>query len=153
MSAMAVVIIVLVFAMILGPVFLMRPSPRQKRLSRWRQTAIENGFSVTMRKVDEDSLAEYRYLWAGKAKRSHWRLIKKSYVHDIHFLGYWQWDSQGRPTQSMLNTLSQSLSTLPEGVKLIEGSEVGLSCCWDERGTEEDFKALMDGIKNIVEDH
>lgn len=150
MSALPIIIVILVVAMIVGPIMMMQPSAREKRVSHWRQTAIEEGFSVRMRKVEQSNHAEYIYPWANKAKRASWTLTKQNYVHDIHFLDYWEWDGTGRPSTAMLESLAEYIKTLPAGASLIEANAAGMACCWDEQGSDADFRTILDGLKSIA---
>lgn len=93
----AVVIVVLVIAMAVGPVMLMQPSGRQRRLAKLRTAALGEGIRVSVSawpsKAGDCPIGAMRYgLPYGSDEREATKvlLVRKNYQHELHLAGVWQ---------------------------------------------------------------
>ena len=147
MNWFAILITVLVLAMMIGPVMLLQPNKRQKRLAQLRTRAAQLGLHVKMAKFENESIAVYEKPWnlseKQKSKIVEWRLQKMSYEHDIHVAKYWQLTSERPLPESIKDSLQDWLERLPEGVQGIEVTRLGARCYWNEMGGLQTLESLQ----------
>lgn len=158
-----IVIILIVIALIVGPVRMMQPSPAQKQRENLRLAARARGVHFAMRNLpqqaDEQSapgLIPVYFLPPTKnLTEKGWMLLRANYAHDIHFLGAWAWRTDTRPSQAELDLLSARLPSMPESVRALSAGSEGICVFWPEVGGEaaltqiiqllEDLKAAAEG--------
>ncbi len=78
-------------------------------------------------------------------------LVRTQYPHDIHFLGWWAWQTNERPAEALLSILTSHLPGLSSLVFAVSISEQGVCIYWSEKGGEEELEkiiALLDELKN-----
>lgn len=155
MSLSVIVIILLVIAMMLGPVMLMQPTPGQKRLARLRQEATKRGLKVGLATIEDETAATYRIGWPATAdevcKNANWRLLRQKYAHEIHFLEFWDWDGGSQPPEAVQSVLARFVPRLPKSIVAVEIDNHGVCCYWDERGGEKTLHALADWLVEVSE--
>lgn len=137
MTWMPWLIIGLALCMILGPIMLLKPSPRQQRLAKLRALAPKLGLKIHMAHLGGEERAVYQLPWPVGKKRYHcldWCLERKTYIHDIHLCQYWYWVDNKIPDPEVVQLLRQQLPLLPESINGVAANSQGLSCFWDERG-------------------
>ena len=139
-----VVIIVIVIAMMVGPIFMMRPSGRDAREAKQRDKARELGLSVYLSKLPSESsiqhantYAMYSLAWPEKKLKNNdnvpkWTLEQKKYEHDIHFQGRWDWFDGRKAPEENHASLRDFLNDAPLGVVALASTQSGLGVYWDE---------------------
>lgn len=143
-----VVIIVVVVAMMVGPIFMMKPSGKGAREARQRDKARELGLSVCLNKLPSEigvqhanTYAVYSLDWLSKKLKNNnvprWVLEQKKYAHDIHFKGRWDWFDGRKAPEKYYAHLHDFLNDVPLGVVALASTQAGLSVYWDESLYEE----------------
>lgn len=155
MNWIAIIIVCLAMAMVIGPIMIMQPSKRQRYLARLRAKAAEHGLTVQMSKIKEDTVAVYEKPWplTEKVKRriEPWRLDRMSYVHDIHIADYWHLTSATDVPVGVKSVLPAKLAELPEGVQAVEVTRLGVRCYWNERGGEQALQTLANWLEDFTD--
>ena len=145
MSIWVLVLLLGVVAMVVGPVMLLQPSPQDRRQAELRARARRLGLIVRLETLpvqatDADAperLPVYRLpaqLQRGNGQSQPWQLLRAAYRHDMHFLGDWRWQGQGRPGQGVLEALEAFLPELPRSVLAVGGDSRGCYLAWTEEG-------------------
>ncbi len=140
MTWVPVVIVGLVIALAVGPVMMAMPSKRQSYLAGLRKKAQELGFHIQLTSIDSGSnserLAAYRLLWDDKQKVVAWRVLRKGYVHEMHFCGEWAWDGDEgvNVPASLLGWLQSNLPDLPDQIRAVGADSAGVTLYWREQG-------------------
>ena len=137
-----IVIILVVIALILGPIRMMQPSPEQKKREKLRLAARANGVHFAMRNLPQQAdeqeapgLIPVYFLPPTKSQTEKgWMLVRANYEHEIHFLGWWAWQNDVRPLSAELNILSEHLNDLPQSVRGISAGTEGICVFWSEQG-------------------
>lgn len=153
MNTVVIVVIVLVVAMILGPVAMLRPSSAQKRKSALRQGARELGLYVGVRRMParatDTQPPEHLPVYCVPAKAMpSWCLVKTAYAHDLNYEQWWQPLKQ-KPPVAVEQKLTNILKSLPNGVECISSTEQELAIFWKERGDFEAVKVLADVLNTL----
>jgi hypothetical protein len=155
MSWFIVFLLFLVFAMMVGPILLVQPSHRDRRIAALRAKAVELGLKVTLQSLERGLTPVYERRWPSleKSKRTNveWVLERQTYTHGIHFADWWQWLGQGRPPAAVLPILEERLAELPESVSDVEATPLGLRCYWSEKGGEPVLLQLAEWLKVTAE--
>ncbi len=130
-------IIALVFAMVVSPIFWIMPSPRQKKLMQFRQRAMALGFQV---KVCELPQTERERVRREEPKQGvmyllSWQQKRKTEMYQ-HLLIRTEIDTATaeRIWTPMEEKLRQALLELPVQVKAIECATPGVAIYWTEQG-------------------
>lgn len=138
MSWSVILILLLVFAMMLGPIMMLKPSRRQQQIAQLRQTAARLGLRVELQTLGGRQLAVYSVAWPREAGQKFpgvgWALDKAGYEHGIHFDGRWQWRDKRAAPEPLQAGLHEALRHLPAGVEAVEATPLGLGCLWTESG-------------------
>ena len=139
-----VIIIVVVVAMMVGPIFMMKPSGRDAREAKQRDKARELGLSVCLNKLPSEiglqqanTYAIYSLAWPAKKLKNdesvpRWTLEQKKYEHDIHFKGRWDWFDGRKAPEKDHAALLGFLNGVPVGIVALSSNQAGLSVYWDE---------------------
>lgn len=155
MSWLAIVIVCLSMAMIIGPIMIMQPTSRQRNLAKLRTKAAKMGLRVHMLKLRDDAIAAYELRWpfSEKVKKRilSWQVEKMSYEHDIHLARYWHVSGEQALPAELQKALPAMLAKLPEGVRVVEVTRVGVRCYWNERGGEQTLQALAAWMDEFVQ--
>ncbi len=139
MSLTAIVVTVLVACMALGPVLLLRPSPRQKRIAALRAKASGLGLAVRLHNFEDTPIANYLVRWPSALKWPHdceVQLMLKSYQHELHVNGYWEVhpSSLDPHLKKVLQKWLPQVQEDVQGVKSLEINSAGVSASWGEQG-------------------
>lgn len=139
-----VVIIVVVIAMMVGPICMMRPSGRDAREVKQRDKARECGLNVYLSKLPSEAniqhaktYAIYSLTWPEKELKNNdkiqkWTLEQKKYEHDIHFQGRWDWFGERKAAKQYYASLHEFLNDAPLGVVGLASTQAGLGVYWNE---------------------
>lgn len=136
-------------ALIIGPILLMQPSALQRREATMRLLAAEQGLRVHLQpppegaSVPPDLRMAAMYCLPCKNRddaKDTWVLVKKSYSHELHWSGFWDWQtSSSRLNKKDFNTC---LQRVPDTVFAIANGPQGLCCYWLEKGGEEAVQSI-----------
>lgn len=130
----------------LGPVMMMQPSKKERRLARIRNTAIANKLKVQSH-VDEkgEMYAVYTKPWPDSVLQAlkssqfpEWRLNRMAFTHGIHFHSVWDWDNKTKTSSVSQGELAPILDSAHVDIAAIEVNRFGASVHWNEymRGRE-----------------
>lgn len=154
MSYWSILFILLAIAMAVGPIMIMQPSRRDRRLAALRQTAATLGMHVRMSDYEGKPVAVYSLPVDLLKTTPKWQLIKQLYSHDIHFYQQWQLSAKSDDIPDAIHTqLKQFIDELPDDIIGIEVSSKMLGVWWKERSTSmgaEELKALLERFHHIL---
>lgn len=158
MSLSLILIIILVIALILGPIAMLIPKPEMRRREALRLKARSQGLRFTLRKLpilktDTESLpAMPCYFLPPLAQSStlqEWVLMRMPYAHEGHFYRDWDWLGDYRPTQETQAFLQQQVPSLPEGVRALGYGAAGVTLFWNEKEGEAILGQLVQLLTGI----
>jgi type II secretory pathway pseudopilin PulG len=157
MSLWVIVIIVVTIAMVVGPVAMLQPSKRDRRLTELRQAAAQKGIRVRLASLQlasgKQNLAVYSVsLPTSDTPYHEWLLIHQSFVHEMHFSGQWDWDNAQSPAPSHMHAgLQQYIQQLDQHIVGIEVTQHSVGVYWSERGaTIEHIESLLQQVKDTI---
>ncbi|HSX83842.1 MAG TPA: hypothetical protein VLE50_00490 [Cellvibrio sp.] len=155
MSWFVVFLLFSVFAMMVGPILLMQPTQRDRKIAALRAKAGDLGLKVTLQSQERRLIPVYERRWPSleKSKRVgvEWLLERQTYSHGIHFADWWQWRGADRPPTAVLPILEERLAALPESVSDVEATPLGLRCYWSEKGGEPVLLQLAEWLRSTAE--
>ncbi len=162
---MVYLIIILAMAMVVGPVLLIRPSPKEKRIARFRSLVMEAGIKVEpislmsneyYQRVSERNLHVADYQWV------RYRRISKEGEPGSTVRGQW---TQRKDRQGLLLWEPDPVTlTEPEGIKTyidqwrenqdmrflaVEFGPRTVSVVWTEEGSVEDVQKLISMLEAL----
>lgn len=151
------VALILVIAIILGPISMLRPSPGQKRKEALRLYASKEGVRFSMRrlpalKTDINQAASIPVYYLPPPKIQdipEWILMRTHYQHEGNFYLEWDWQSDVRPNEAATNLLKTYLPQLPESVRAISHGSLGLCVFWQEKEDLEMLNLLIEMLKTL----
>ncbi|UTF60947.1 hypothetical protein [Gilvimarinus sp. DA14] len=146
MNTITIIIMLLVAAMVIGPVAMMRPSPAQKKREAIRAYAFKQGLGVSVRRVPRiaTDLEEPPLLptYSVKVKNGEaWALRRAPFSHESHLAQYWHF-TQGRAASATEDFLCAYLPTLSKRVAAVTSASGELSVAWHESFAEADVDSL-----------
>lgn len=157
MSFWPIVLIVLAVAMAIGPIMLMQPSSRDKRLADLRQKAALAGLSIRMSDYGQGdqktAVAVYSSHTNLPKNIPSWSLLRRPYKHEIHFYGVWEWQSDNRVSDNNSAKLRSFLDKLSDDIVGVSVSEKNVSIWWQEKSskiTVGDIKTFLDELAIIA---
>jgi hypothetical protein len=136
------IILILAFAIVIGPISMLRPSPAQQRKEQLRLHASKQGVRFSMRRLpilktdmDQPATVPVYYLPALPNARDvpEWILMRTTYVHEGNFYQEWDWQTDVRPSDAASSLLKAYLPQLPASVLAISCSNLGVSVFWMEK--------------------
>lgn len=144
----AMLVIVLVVALMLGPILWLKPSARDSRLASLRQRAAQNGLTVQMQPLPaalgEGSAAVYFAHWQNPHRlQTGWRLELRSMCHEMYFAGKWDWYREQPAPAAAWDTLRRLLQQLPGDATAVDCSDIGLGIQWREASGDDGFNILQ----------
>ncbi len=155
MTWTVVLIIVLVFAMMLGPLLLLKPNRHQQQLAALRLEAAQRGLRVELQKILGRTVAAYELRWPRDERQKfggeEWALEKQTYTHEIHMAGVWQWRGQHRAPANLVPLLEESLQALPSTVVAIEATRLGLRAYWTEAGGRAEYARVLAWLERYAQ--
>jgi hypothetical protein len=137
-----VIIMIVVVAMVVGPIMMMRPSPAQKHTEQLRAAALAQGIGVSVRNLPQQAteiekpaaVPVYFFPPVNHHLKDDWFLLRTHYAHDMHFLNWWAWQGEWRATDNEQAVLREYLPLLPESVRGISLGSKGVCIYWQEQG-------------------
>jgi len=152
-----VVAIVLVVAMLVGPIMMLQPNSHQKRLARLRSLAAKHGLQIHIAQNpasgDPRQIAVYSFrLPPGDYNHitlKPWSLSRQNLEHELNFFADWDWVGAGRPNREKRQPLRDWLLELPAAIRAVEVEEHRLSVYWTESGLFSDEDWEVSSSKSI----
>jgi hypothetical protein len=142
------IILIVAFAIVIGPITMLRPSPGLRRKEQLRLYASKQGLRFSMRRLpalktdmDQPTPMPVYYLPPTSKNREvpEWILMRTSYAHEGNFHSEWDWQTEVRPSNATCGLLKDYLPNLPASVLAISYSNLGFSVFWLEN---EDIQVL-----------
>jgi len=150
MSYWPIIFIALFIVMAVGPIMMMRPSRRDKRLAALRQEASSSGLHVRMSDYKGSLVAVYSMSVDLPKSTPSWQLIKQSYSHDIHFYNRWQKSENSVIIPSGLEgPLKSYIDNLSEDIVGIEVSKTVVGVWWQEHPNTETIKQIKSSLERL----
>lgn len=157
------IILILAFAMVIGPIAMLRPNPAQQRKEQLRLHASKRGVRFSMRRlpvlktdVDQPATMPVYYLPPPPKVREvpEWILMRTTYAHEGNFYQEWDWQTDVRPSDATCSLLRTYLPQLPASVSAISGGNSGISVFWLEKEGVEILDLLIEMLAKLHEaDH
>lgn len=152
------IILIVAFAIVIGPIAMLRPSPAQQRKERLRLYASKQGLRFSMRRlpvlktdIDQPATMPVYYLPPPpKAPEvSEWILMRTSYTHEGNFYQEWDWQTDVRPSDATCSLLRTYLPQLPASVPAISSGNLGISVFWLEKEGVEILDLLIEMLTKL----
>lgn len=147
-----VIIIILVIAMMVGPIMIMQPSKQQKRLAALRMKAQKMGLRVNGSSVKTQSGQPCWFYWLAISENTQLApvsLQRKNYDHGLHIAKHWALEGSAlESTTADVTYLESFLETLPNSVFGVEINDHALGVYWSEQGGE----AVLDQLYAAMEE-
>lgn len=155
MSVTAIIIVVLVICMAVGPIMMLQPSKRQKRIAGLRTAAAKHGFKVHMARLNDSNIAVYTKSWPADDKKIYsgepLTLTRKGYAHGLHLSQYWQLNCAKDLSEAARSRLETLLTSLPDKVSGVEITPGGPGLYWLETGGEQQLAEVEAWLRSASE--
>lgn len=154
---MAYLVVLLAIALVLGPVFWLRPSPAQKRQARVRMAARAQGLDVRLTDLPQTHRAAVRRedVRQGVVYRLPVfdpRTVISLKHRCVREPGAVEWEDEGDELPAALrDRLAQMLAQMPDDAVAVEIGPQGPAVFWGERGGEEMVRHLAAQLKALRE--
>ena len=158
-----IIIMVIAFSLVVGPIMMLRPDPLQQKKERMRMMAYEKGIRFSVKNLPQQvseiekqaPVSVYFFAPNKKCKDSDWLLLRTNYAHEMHFLNCWAWQSSERATPAEQAVLEHYLPLLPASVRAGSVGSLGVCVYWFERGGEQvlvQIIELLEALKDLQPD-
>lgn len=155
MNIWALILIVCAVAMVIGPIAMMQPSQRDRRLMGLRQAAAQKGIGVRLATLELSSGAKSVAIYSlplpkSDKPRAEWSLIKQPFEHEFNFHGHWDWgDKKNRASDADNETIRNQLMALDDSIVGIELANAGIGVYWSEKELGiDDIETILVRLKN-----
>jgi len=134
-----IIFIIGAIALAVGPVMMMQPSQRIRRLSALRQAAAQLSIRVRLSTITlplgKKEVAVYSIsLPTSDAVRPSWILIKQDYTHGANFHNDWDWENQKQIASSFqYGILRDILDLLDDSIVGLEMTQNAVGVYWQEK--------------------
>lgn len=150
-------LVVIIFAMVISPIFWLMPSRRQRYQMELRKIALHEGLRVRIEKfeLNGEKIPAVAYRWFrdadNKVKTHRFRLAHVSRLEKEQleargeaFVDDWLWLERPIPdvSEEQLEALKSVLTELPEDAMIFEAGTATITLWWRENGTEEQVQAF-----------
>lgn len=152
------IIVIIAFAMVIGPISMLRPNPAQRRKEALRLHGSKLGLRFSMRQLpllktdmDQSPAMPVYYLPPKDKSRAvpEWILVRTSYEHEGNFYREWDWQSSVRPDANVCDLLKCYLPELPTSVPAISQGNLGTCVFWSEKEGVETLDLLIKMLNDI----
>ena len=129
-----VVIVLLVLAMMIGPIMLMQPTKEQRDLAELRTYARSKGLQVSASKITSQSGDLCWFYWRPLAEKNQlpaMLLERKPYAHGLHVAQYWSFTGQ---KVEVSQEIEHFLQRLPSAISAFEINAHAVGVHWSEGG-------------------
>lgn len=165
-------LIVFILALIVGPILILLPSPRQKEQMAFRAEAKARGITVELCTVEDPHpnpesylsatgkpldpvikciayrIARKRPLHWRRTPRISWTLIRTQDAHSADLPGGWEWNEPADELpENLTQALAKELPRLPEDVITVAESNYIVSVNWREKGGSD----ALEGVCSFLE--
>ncbi|WP_394201812.1 hypothetical protein [Marinagarivorans algicola] len=145
-----IVIVVLVVAMMIGPVMIMQPTKGQKRLAALRRYAAAQGLHVNASQIKTSDDTVCWFYWLPLAEKDQlpiMRLERQNYAHGLHVAKYWAFKT---PETEVPQAIERFLLTLPPSVCGFETKTHAVGVHWSEAGGQKNLDTWLPGLQSLV---
>lgn len=158
MSIWFFVLLVFIFAVILGPIAMLRPKPGQKRKEQLRLRASSQGVRFGMRRLpprktdmEASPVLPVYFLPPPPAilSMTDWVLMRTDYEHEGNFYKEWDWQGDARPGPEISEKLQLLLPELPLSISAIIQGKSGTCIFWRETEGEEVLEKVIDILRSL----
>lgn len=152
------VLLIFIFALVLGPVAMLRPKPGQKRREQLRLQASSQGVRFGMRRLparktdmEAPPVSPVYFLPPPSALQSmaDWVLMRTDYEHEGNFYKEWDWQGDARPAAAISETLKCLLPELPLSISVIIQGKSGTCIFWRETEGEETLMKVIEILRSL----
>ena len=155
MTLWPIILIALAVVMAIGPVMMMQPTTRDRRLASLRHEAAQSGLHIRMDEYEKNghtrAVAVYTYQVSLPKKTPTWSLLRRSYEHEIHFHATWEWQLTNKKISHQKNDqLHQFLDQLPDDIVGLEVNEMMVGIWWLEKPSTMTIKTLKLLLQQLV---
>ena len=154
MSFWPLLLIVFAIIMAIGPIMLMQPSNKDKRLANLRQKAVQMGLQVRMNDYSKGeqkiTVAIYTYPVNLSKNAPCWSLVRRAYEHEIHFHGVWEWQSSTILANRRLPDLQCFIDKLSDDIVGLEVNHSGVGIWWQEKPSTMTIKELRGLLEELA---
>lgn len=142
MNIFAIALVIGTIALVVGPIMMMQPSQRDRRLTALRQAAAQKKMGIRLTDITlssgTTSLAVYSLSLsiADMEDREplHWSLVQQAFEHDVHFEGFWDWqDKRYQAPAKHHSLLREQVRALDDSVVGIELTPGSVGIYWTEQ--------------------
>jgi hypothetical protein len=154
MNVYAVIVILLVIAMVVGPVSMMQPNRSQRRREQLRRRAREMGLTVSLLPPPplatdtEPPAAMPVYSLITSSAQPCWSVRRTEYAHESHLNQWWQFVG-ATPPEPLLSRIQNTLKDLPSGVLALRMSSRQIEAFWRESGDEQAVAQLLECLREL----
>lgn len=155
MDSITLIIVLLVAAMVIGPVAMLRPSAGQKKREQQRQYVVAKGLGVTLRALPklatdmEEAGLLPTYTLQIKGGET-WTLRRASFAHESHLAEYWQFVGSGRPSAAVEVFLKVQLPLLSPRIQAISSAAGELAFTWYASSQNSDVDVIADFLRQLA---
>ena len=145
-----IVIVILVISMMLGPIMIMQPSKRQRRLAKLRSHAQKLGLSVGSSTLQTANGRICWFYWLSLPKQCQLPLAslqRESYAHGLHLADFWA-TKQPIPDPHRIEGF---LKALPDTVYGVDINDNTLGIHWSEKEGIAGLEVLHGLLKSLSE--
>lgn len=154
---MSYLIIILVLALVLGPVFWIMPSPSQRRQQQFRSQALQQGLQLKVADLPQSRRSAvrqetpqqgmlYRLPWLDRQfSRQSW--LQAGEIRCLRLQQGLEW--QGQVPAAVQSVVEACLSQLPPSVKALALAADGVGCYWKEQGDVENVRRIAENLAEI----
>lgn len=157
-------LVVIIFAMVISPIFWLVPSRRQRYQMHMRKIALHAGIKVRLEKFElngeKHPAVAYRWMrdaddrkQARRFRLAHMPRMEKDQfdVRGDEFIENWVWLQSPIPeaTEEQLEALKECLVKLPEDTLIFESGTAALTIWWRERGTPEEVEEMPELLSKL----
>jgi type II secretory pathway pseudopilin PulG len=150
-----IILIIGAIALAVGPVMMLQPSQRSRRLSELRQAAAQLSIRIRLSTITlplgKKEVAVYSLsLPTNDTVRSQWALIKQDYTHGANFHNEWAWENPKQAAPDFQHaTLREILASLDCSIVGIEMTHNTLGVYWHEKSlTIEQINQLLTAYRD-----
>ena len=144
-------ILIVVGALILGPIMMLKPNAAQRGREALRTRALKMGLRVSLTSLprqatavaDPDIISMYCLPLAKTGIEEEWLLLRTTYAHGAHFMDHWQWHGVNRASAAEQASLQHVLPQLPDSVAAVGDGPKGLCLYWTEEGGIDQLEQLL----------
>lgn len=155
MDSITLIIVLLVAAMVIGPVAMLQPSAGQKKREQQRQYVVAQGLGVTLRALPklgtdlEKAGLLPTYTLQVKGAQT-WTLRRAPFAHESHLAEHWQFMGSGRPSAVVEVFLATQLPLLSARIQAVNSASGELALTWYASTQTSDVDAIAHFLRELA---